>query len=86
MTEGDAVAELFDIGGDVNRLNRADSLPFAPTQEFGGATVGRAGIRIADIDGEEFEEAPRPAPPCFGDEGRQPPVFLLTVSSPIRRP
>jgi hypothetical protein len=48
------------IGSDMDRLDFAqggDSLLFAPVQEFGGAAVSRAGVRVANIDGEEFEEA-----------------------------
>ncbi len=70
-----APAELLDIGGDMHRLdlaqggNRPALRTSAGTQRRRG--VGRASIRVADIDGEEFEEAARAALPGLGDQRRQ---------------
>jgi hypothetical protein len=51
----------LDPGGDVHRLHRADrrrARACAPSQEFiGGAGKGSARVGVADIRGEEFEEA-----------------------------
>ena len=51
----------LDPGGDVHRLDGADRRHAgarAPGQEFiGGAGVGPAGVRVADVSREEFAEA-----------------------------
>ena len=55
------VGEVFNVGGDVDRPNaheRVNSLPFAPSQKQGGGmSVGRPRVLVANVDGEEFEEA-----------------------------
>jgi hypothetical protein len=53
--------QLLDIGGDVDALNRRD-LPHAarrePVEELDGrARIGAARVRVANVGGEEFEEA-----------------------------
>ena len=50
----------------------ANPLFFAPAEKLDrGAMVGRARVRIADRDGEEFEETDLGPLPCPGDECRQ---------------
>jgi len=55
------MADLLYIGSDVNRphlTEAAHPLLLAPFQKFhGGPIVGRARIRIANVDGEEFKKA-----------------------------
>jgi hypothetical protein len=55
--------ELLDIGGHMHRLDqaeRANPLPFALAQEIRSRpSVCCSRVLVADIDGEEFEEAPR---------------------------
>jgi len=73
LTEGaTASAELLDTRGDVDRPDFTNApIPprLAPAQKLdSGGAVGRARVRIADIDGEEFREArlvpfPAPVPP-----------------------
>ena len=71
---GALAAELLDVGGDVQRLHvgdRGDAGAFAPGQEFPRRLrVGAARVPVADLGGEEFEEAL--ARPAVGrrDEGR----------------
>src|ERR1035438_5465675 len=64
--------QQFDIRGDMRRLDApefANPLPFAPAQEYSsGPRIGRPCVLVADIDGEEFEEAPRGPLPGPGDE------------------
>src|SRR5215831_13787640 len=59
----------------MNRLDliKPANLPgFVPLQKFDSRPiVGRARVRIADIDGEEFQEALLGPPPCTGNDGRQ---------------
>ena len=66
--------QLLDIGGDMHALDRRElSYPSRgkPIEEFdGGARIGAARVRIADIGGEEFKEAIRRALADGGDEGR----------------
>ena len=48
-----------------------DAARLQPIEEFdGGARIGAAGVRIADIGGEEFKEAIRRALAARGDKGR----------------
>lgn len=51
-------------------------LPFAPAQKITRRpSVGCSGVRIADIDGEEFEQAARtPCPARVISVGNPPPV------------
>jgi len=59
----------------MNRLDfieAADPPRLAPAEKFGGgARISRARIRIADIDGEEFQEAGLGPLPSSGNERRQ---------------
>jgi hypothetical protein len=52
-----------------------------------GTAVSRSRIRIADIDGEEFEEAGLGPFPAFvisaGRPADRPAVFLMTTKSPM---
>jgi hypothetical protein len=49
-----------------------DAPALAPAQEGDGRlAVGRAGVLVADIDGEEFEEAPGGPFPCPLNQRRQ---------------
>jgi hypothetical protein len=89
-----APAKLLYISGDLDRLDLSEAtnaLPFAPVEKFSsGPSVGRSCVRVADIDGEEFQEAELGPLPCPGDQRRQrnpcPPPFLKTTSSPMPRP
>src|SRR5665213_2245003 len=60
--------QQFDIRGHVHRLNApqvANPLPFTPAQE--GSSRPRIccpRVPVADVDGEEFEEAQRGPIPC----------------------
>ncbi len=58
---GSLAAELLDIGGDVQRLHvgdRRDAGALAPGQELPRRLgVGAARVPVADVGGEEFEEA-----------------------------
>src|ERR1039457_159503 len=46
-----------------------NSLPFAPAQEIPGRPrVCGPRVPVADVDGEEFEEAPRGGLPCPSDQ------------------
>ena len=60
---GAFAAELLDIGGDVQRLHvgeRRDAGALAPGQEFPRRlAVGRGVLPVADVGGEEFDEAAR---------------------------
>jgi hypothetical protein len=55
--------QQFDIGGHMHGLDAswfANPLPFAPGQESRRCSrIGRPRVFVTDIDGEEFEEAPR---------------------------
>ena len=62
------LGELLDIGGDMHRLHvlqPVNPLPFAPVQKrSGSAAISFARVFVADVDGEEFEEAQRGPLPC----------------------
>ena len=64
LSEGDCPKAIAQFRVDMDRRDLVQSthtLPLAPVKKFDrGATVGRARIRIADLDGEEFEEAGAP--------------------------
>src|SRR6516164_5630329 len=64
-----------DPRGDVHRLDGADRRHAdarAPGQEFiGGASAGAARVRVADVGGEEFEEAHAGAIAGGGDKRRE---------------
>jgi hypothetical protein len=74
-------------------MNRLDLIEptnlsgFAPLQKFDRRPmIGRARIRIANVDGEKFQEALLGPLPCPGNQRRQfyllpPPVFPITTSS-----
>ena len=53
--------QVFDVGGDVHRLDVAqmgDAIRVAPGGEAGrGLRVGLAGVRVPDMGGEELEDA-----------------------------
>lgn len=55
------VAEILDIGSDVDRthrINRGHAAGLQPSAERADRPhVGAAGVRVADLGGEEFEEA-----------------------------
>jgi hypothetical protein len=77
---GAFTAQLLDIGGDIHRLHVAqllDAAIFAPAQEGPSfARVGFTCVRIADIDGEEFEEPAHGGLACSFDKyGERRPVF-----------
>jgi hypothetical protein len=84
-------AELLYRGSDLDRLDFIKStnpIRLAPAEKLDRrASVGRARIRIADIDGEEFEEArARPFPALAPSAGRplpRPAVFLMRIKSPM---
>ena len=65
----------LDPGGDVHRLHGGDRRHAggrAPGQEFiGSAGIGAARVRVADVGGEEFEEAHAGALAGGGDERRE---------------
>src|SRR5712692_11717057 len=66
------LAQALDVLSDVDRLDlieRADPAHVAPAQKRGGrAPVRGARVRVADIDGEEFEEAGASPLPGPGDK------------------
>ena len=70
---GSRLLQLLDIGGDMHALDGGDARDAArlqPIEEFdGGARIGAARVRIADIGGEEFKEAIGGALADGGDEG-----------------
>jgi hypothetical protein len=83
-------AELLYRGSDLDRLDFIKStnpIRLAPAEKLDRrASLGRARIRIADIDGEEFEEALARPLPRPGAECRQtlpPAVFLMRIKSPM---
>src|SRR5229473_2715444 len=56
-------------GFDVKQLDEAGLV--APVEKFAGGTiVGFAGIRVADVGGEEFDEAPAGMPAARSDQCR----------------
>ena len=65
----------LDPGCDMHRLDGGDRRHAdarAPAEEFiGGAGIGPARVRVADVGGEEFKEAHRGALARGGDERRQ---------------
>src|ERR1019366_8844324 len=67
--------QQFDICGHMHRLDAskfANPLPFAPAQEgTSGPRICGPRVFVADIDGEEFEEAPRGFVSGMRDEHRQ---------------
>ena len=71
---GELARAGLDPGGDVHRLDGGDRRHAgarAPGQEFlGGAGIGPARVRVADVGREEFEEAHRGALAGGGDERR----------------
>jgi hypothetical protein len=83
------LAELLYISGDMDRLDfieAAHALPLAPLKKFyRGTTVRRARVRIADVDGEKFEEAFLcPAMIAGSTTLPCPAVFPITSKSPCR--
>jgi hypothetical protein len=64
----------LDPGADVHRLDGGDRRHAGartPGQKFiGGTGIGAARVRVADVGGEEFEEAHRGALAGSGDERR----------------
>ena len=67
--------QLLDVGRDVHRLDApefANPPPFAPAQEGRRRRprIRRPRVLVADVDGEEFEEAPRGFFPGPGNERR----------------
>ena len=70
-----APAELLYIGGNLDRpdfIESANPMRLAPVEKPDSRPmVGRTRIRIANVDGEEFEEAGARPLPCPGDERRQ---------------
>ena len=67
--------QLLDIRGDMDRLDApefANPLPLAPAQESARRPrIGRPRVFVADVDGEEFEEAPHGSRPCPGNQRGQ---------------
>ena len=76
MTLGAASSRVdgLDPGRDMHRLDGGDRRHAdarAPGQKFlGGAVIGPARVRVADVGGEEFEEAHRGALAGGGDQRR----------------
>jgi hypothetical protein len=70
---GMPVAEVLDVSRDVDRAhtrNRGDAVVLQPSAERADRPhVGQAGVRVADLSGEEFEEAIGGAFPSGIDEG-----------------
>ena len=70
---GSFAAKLLDVGRDVQRLHvgdRGDAGALAPGQKFPRRLgVGAARVLVADVGGEEFEEAQRGVVAGGGDEG-----------------
>ena len=68
--------QVFDAGGDVNRLDLAqmvDAMRVAPGGEAGrGLRVGLAGVRVPDMGGEELDDAAGGA--RIGRKERRPPA------------
>src|SRR5271166_6370094 len=64
--------QSLDIRRHMHRLHvfeAANSLPFAPAEEGAGSPpVSGASVGVADVDGEELDEAPGGALACPGDE------------------
>ena len=56
-----ALGELLDIGGDMRTFDGGDARPPGTSQQIeefdGGARIGAARLRIANVGGEEFKEA-----------------------------
>jgi hypothetical protein len=56
------LAQFLDVSGHMHRLyvlNARDASVLAPSQEgTGGTAISGAGVRVADVDGEELQEAP----------------------------
>jgi hypothetical protein len=71
---GELARADLDPGGDVHRLHGRDRWHAgggAPGQKFlSGPGVGAARVRVANLGGEEFEEAHRGALAGSGDERR----------------
>ena len=69
---GDFPAQGFNPGGDMERLHggeRTHAVRLAPGEEFrDGPPVGFAGIAVADVRGEEIDEAPRRGLAAGGDQ------------------
>ena len=68
------LAERLDLGGDVHRLDVGDrGRPVAPVEEFAwrrGHRLARVGV--ADVGGEEFDEAPAGVSPARRSRGAAP--------------
>jgi hypothetical protein len=68
-------AKFLDLGGYMHRLHvldARDAFIRAPAQQgASGLGVSRAGVFVADIDREEFEEAPSGLFPGTGNEHGQ---------------
>ena len=65
--------EALDPGGDVHRLDveQAEAGMVAPVEEFGDRPeVSAAGVRVADVGGEEFDEAAAGMRAARGDQRR----------------
>jgi len=66
------VAEILDVGCDVDRAYsgyREHAVGLQPSAECAnGPDVGPAGVRVADLGGEEFQEAVGGAVPGAADE------------------
>ncbi len=66
-------SEALDPGGDVHGLDVEQTKAglVAPVEEFaGGAVIGFAGVRVADVGGEEFDEAAAGVRAARGDHRR----------------
>jgi hypothetical protein len=65
---------VFEIGGNDGRVDLLELVyppGVAPPKELtDAAAVGPAGVRVADVGGEEFDEAPRGAIAGASDERR----------------
>src|SRR5215204_532391 len=64
---------VLNVGGNVDRAYsgyRGDAVGLQPSAERAdGPHIGPAGVGVADLGGEEFEEAVGGAVPSGGDEG-----------------
>ena len=70
---GMAMAELLDVGGDVDRThgsNRRYTVSFQPSAERSDRPdVGSAGVQVADLGGEELQKAIGGPLTCCSNQG-----------------
>ena len=66
-------------------MSNPKPLDFPYTDVIVAPVIEARRVRVADVDGEEFEKAPGGPFPCSGDESRKhrPAVFLVTARSDL---